>query len=164
MSEAYQRMKAMGQEAKPDKTPSLEVQEAQAWLARNPGKDLADFMMFKAKMVPAYNFSLQGGARNEARSDRSFQYHNKELDSLHIGCRPRGKTTTPHTSRGGLRNRVRMPQGTQRGGRQVQVTFAIEQGAKAHETQGITSHHCDLDTRFFGGSRFHFNLSRLRLG
>lgn len=37
----------------------LDVQEAQDWLSKNPGKGPADYMAYKAKLVPAFNFNLQ---------------------------------------------------------------------------------------------------------
>lgn len=43
----------------------LDVQEANAWLRKNPGKDLADYQKYKATLVPNFNFNLQtGGAGN----------------------------------------------------------------------------------------------------
>lgn len=42
----------------------LDTQEANAWLKNNPGKDLADYGKYKATLVPAYNFNLQGGGLN----------------------------------------------------------------------------------------------------
>ena len=50
----------------------LDVQEANAWLRKNPGKDLADYQKYKATMVPAFRFNLnQGaaGAGGEANDD-----------------------------------------------------------------------------------------------
>ena len=40
-------------------TGNLDTKEAQAWLAKNPGKDLADFMRYQKTLVPAFNFNLQ---------------------------------------------------------------------------------------------------------
>lgn len=40
----------------------LDNQEANAWLKKNPGKDLADYAKYKATLVPAFNFNLQQGA------------------------------------------------------------------------------------------------------
>jgi hypothetical protein len=39
----------------------LDVQEANAWLKKNPGKDLSDYAKYKATLVPAFNFNLQSG-------------------------------------------------------------------------------------------------------
>ena len=43
--------------------PSMNVseQEMQDWLAKNPGKGPADFMAYKATLVPQMNFNLQSG-------------------------------------------------------------------------------------------------------
>lgn len=40
----------------------VEKIEMKDWLARNPGKTPADFMRYKATLVPAYNFAIQTGA------------------------------------------------------------------------------------------------------
>lgn len=37
----------------------LDAQEAADWMAKNKGKSLADFMKYKATLVPAFNFNLQ---------------------------------------------------------------------------------------------------------
>lgn len=42
----------------------LDVQEAQAWLNKNPDKDLADFLRYKSTLVPQFNFNLQAGGVN----------------------------------------------------------------------------------------------------
>jgi hypothetical protein len=54
----------------------LDVQEANAWLKKNPGKDLSDFQEYKAKLVPAFNFNLQasgGGAAAAPTLNKSQQ-------------------------------------------------------------------------------------------
>lgn len=56
---AYAKLQQMKQDAKPDKTTSVDQQEMNAWLAKNPGKDAADYGAYKAKLVPGYNFTLQ---------------------------------------------------------------------------------------------------------
>lgn len=43
-------------------TAPVDQAEMQDWLQKNPGKGPADFMAYKAKLVPAYNFNLQQGA------------------------------------------------------------------------------------------------------
>lgn len=42
----------------------LDVQEAQDWLSKNPGKGPADYMAYKAKLVPQFNFNMQAGGVN----------------------------------------------------------------------------------------------------
>jgi hypothetical protein len=44
----------------------LDKVEEQAWLKKNPGKDAADFMAYKAKLIPQFNFNLSNnsGANN----------------------------------------------------------------------------------------------------
>lgn len=37
----------------------LDIQEANAWLKAHPGKTPADYMKYKATLVPAFNFNLQ---------------------------------------------------------------------------------------------------------
>ena len=39
----------------------VEQTEMRDWLAKNPGKTASDFMAYKAKLVPAFNFQLQAG-------------------------------------------------------------------------------------------------------
>lgn len=46
----------------------LDVQEAQDWLSKNPGKGPADYMAYKAKLVPAFNFNLQAAGVNNAKT------------------------------------------------------------------------------------------------
>lgn len=58
---AYAKLQQMKQDTKPDKTTSVDQQEMNAWLAKNPGKDAADYGAYKAKLVPGYNFTLQQG-------------------------------------------------------------------------------------------------------
>lgn len=36
----------------------MDAQEAADWMSKNPGKSLADFMKFKATLVPQFNFNL----------------------------------------------------------------------------------------------------------
>jgi hypothetical protein len=42
----------------------LENQEAQAWLDKNPGKNLADYQKYAKTLVPAFNFQLQTNGVN----------------------------------------------------------------------------------------------------
>lgn len=54
----------------------LENQEANSWLAKNPGKDLADFQKYKAGLVPAINFNLNnaaGGGLKDAALDQAAE-------------------------------------------------------------------------------------------
>lgn len=56
---AYAKLQQMKQDAKPDKAVPVDQREMDAWLAKNPSKDAADYGAYKAKLVPAYNFNLQ---------------------------------------------------------------------------------------------------------
>lgn len=48
----------------------VDRQEMADWLGKNPGKGPADFMAYKAKLVPQFNFNLQGGgAANAPKAD-----------------------------------------------------------------------------------------------
>lgn len=54
----------------------LENQEANSWLANNPGKDLAAFQKYKAGLVPAINFNLNnaaGGGLKDAALDQAAE-------------------------------------------------------------------------------------------
>ena len=42
----------------------LDVQEANAWLKKHPGKDLNDYKEYSAKLLPQFNFNLQQGGVN----------------------------------------------------------------------------------------------------
>lgn len=55
---------------------SPEVASQQAWLAKNPGKDASDYQIMMKKLIPAYNFNLQGGqggGLNDAALDQAAQ-------------------------------------------------------------------------------------------
>lgn len=41
------------------KPPAVDQQEMRDWLSKNPGKGPSDFMAYKAKLVPQFNFNLQ---------------------------------------------------------------------------------------------------------
>jgi len=45
---------------------AVDKQEMSDWLAKNPGKGPSDFMAYKAKLVPAFNFNLQQGGMGNA--------------------------------------------------------------------------------------------------
>jgi len=47
----------------------LDAQEAADWMAKNPGKGPSDFMAYKAKLVPAFNFNLQNSGTTGNAAD-----------------------------------------------------------------------------------------------
>ena len=47
----------------------LDAQEAADWMAKNPGKGASDFMAYKAKLVPAFNFNLQNSGTTGNAAD-----------------------------------------------------------------------------------------------
>lgn len=47
----------------------IDVQEAQDWLAKNPGKGPADFLKYKSTLIPAFNFNLQNAGAKAGSPD-----------------------------------------------------------------------------------------------
>lgn len=56
--EAFQKINTDKAQEKPD---AVDKQEMDDWIAKNKGKGPSDFMAYKAKLVPAFNFNLQQG-------------------------------------------------------------------------------------------------------
>lgn len=50
-------------------TVPLDKQEADVWLANNPGKTLVDYQRYQKTLVPAFNFNLQQGAGGPPQPD-----------------------------------------------------------------------------------------------
>ena len=60
-------------------TRPVEQKEMDDWISKNPGKGPADFMEYKAKLVPQFKMQMGGG---DARSDRSYQFNSKQLEAV----------------------------------------------------------------------------------
>lgn len=84
---------------------SLDVQEANSWLKQHPGKTLADFMKYKATLVPITNINLQAGLLNDQAKQMAAQNY------AQTGQLPAGMMRSPAMSAQILNNAASGPGG-----------------------------------------------------
>ena len=58
--DAYQKLQAMKQDAKPEKTDSVDQQGLVDFIKKNPGKGASDYLAWKARQAPLARISIEG--------------------------------------------------------------------------------------------------------